>query len=200
MNRRLLPSLVVSLSCAGGGWLTSPFACAAEAFLPYNPPPVPQITSSTGSNPYLIYVTPRQETPVLPPAPAVQPEAPAVAPAAPKAKNGPTLADMEGALRSYFSDEELSLLIDYAKAALMASLKGEDVYLSPDLAFKLEVLLVRMQKMGASYLDNLIKQMEHDLKHSLRETLRLPKTESTSSSRTPPRPPSGDQKSSAAPY
>lgn len=175
--------------------LSGHFACAAEP-LPYNPPPVPQITYSTGSNPYLIYVTPRQETSTVPPASAAQPEAPAALPApppvVPKAKNGPTLADMEGALRSYFSDEELRLLIDYAKAALVASLKGEDVYLSPDLAFKLEVLLVRMQKMGASYLDNLIKQMEHDLKQSLKESLRLPKTGSASPSRISPQPSSGN--------
>lgn len=56
----------------------------------------------------------------------------------------------------------------------MASFKDEEVNLPPDLSFKLEILLVRMKKEGGHYMDNLINQLEKDLKNSLKEKLAPP--------------------------
>jgi hypothetical protein len=173
----------------------------------YNPPPVILITPSTGQNPYLMYV-PRPQ-PVPAPLVPVMP-APPAAPAAPQAEAtspppaGPTLSDLGKSLRNYFTEDELDLLFEYMKEAVVAAFKGEEVALPPDLAFKLEVLLVRLQKEGGRYLDNLIQQLERDLKRSLKEKLlppgaapspappALPQTTPASSPATPsPGPQSG---------
>lgn len=92
----------------------------------------------------------------------------AVAPAA------PTLSDLGRSLRNYFTEDELSLLFQYMKESVIASFKGEEVSLPPDLAFKLEILLVRMKKESGHYMDNLINQLEKDLKNSLKEKLTPP--------------------------
>ncbi len=92
----------------------------------------------------------------------------AVAPAA------PTLSDLGRSLRNYFTEDELSLLFQYMKESVIASFKGEEVSLPPDIAFKLEILLVRLKKEGGHYMDNLINQLEKDLKNSLKEKLTPP--------------------------
>jgi hypothetical protein len=103
----------------------------------------------------------------LPPA-EVQP-APAAKEETPETKSSErSLADLGESLRSFFTDEEVDMLVEYMKESVMASFKGEEVYLPPDLAFKLEVLLVRLQKEGGLYMDNLIKKMERDLANSLK--------------------------------
>lgn len=84
----------------------------------------------------------------------------------------PTLADLGRSLRNYFSEDELELLFQYMKESVIASFKGEEVNLPPDLSFKLEILLVRLKKEGDHYMDNLIKQMEEDLKNSLKQKLK----------------------------
>ncbi len=84
----------------------------------------------------------------------------------------PTLSDLGRSLRNYFTEEELSLLFQYMKESVMASFKDEEVNLPPDLAFKLEILLVRMKRESDHYMDNLIMQLEKDLKNSLKEKLK----------------------------
>lgn len=100
---------------------------------------------------------------------APQPDAPSIA-----APPSPTLSDLGRSLRNYFTEEELSLLFQYMKESVIASFKGEEVSLPADLSFKLEILLARMKKAGGHYMDNLINQLEQDLKHSLKETLTPP--------------------------
>ena len=108
---------------------------------------------------------------------AVPPDAQPVPPMAeerlqPAAPPAPTLSDLGKSLRTYFTEEELSLLFQYMKESVMASFKDEEVSLPPDIAFKLEILLVRMKKEGGHYMDNLINQLEKDLKNNLKEKLK----------------------------
>ncbi len=121
-------------------------------------------------------VTATEATPVQPPEAAISPSpADADAPengAKAKPPAPPTLADLGRSLRSYFTEEELSLLFQYMKESVMASFKDEEVNLPPDLAFKLEILLVRMKRESDHYMDNLIMQLEKDLKNSLKEKLK----------------------------
>lgn len=92
----------------------------------------------------------------------------------PATPTAPTLSDLGRSLRTYFSEEELSLLFQYMKESVIASFKDEEVNLPPDLSFKLEILLVRMKKEGGHYMDNLINQLEKDLKKRLKEKLEPP--------------------------
>jgi hypothetical protein len=96
----------------------------------------------------------------------------ATAPEAAGKPAAPTLADLGRSLRNYFTEEELSLLFQYMKETVMASFKGEEVILPPDLAFKLEILLVRLKREGGHYMDNLIMQLEQDLKNNLKKKLK----------------------------
>ncbi len=107
---------------------------------------------------------------------------------APKATTppSPTLSDLGRSLRSYFSEEELDILFQYMRDSVIAAFKGEEVFLPPDLSFKLEILLVRMKKEGGHYMDNLIKQLEKDLERNLKEKLAPPDT--STSTYTPPKP------------
>lgn len=107
--------------------------------------------------------------PVVTPNGKAAPEAPTVA-----TLPSPTLSDLGRSLRNYFTEEELSLLFQYMKESVIASFKGEEVSLPADLSFKLEILLVRMKKAGGHYMDNLINQLEQDLKHNLKEKLTPP--------------------------
>lgn len=141
----------------------------------YTPPPYIIIAPANGQNPYLMYIPAPQAVPA--PAVPAPPQVPAAPPqpadvAAPAA--GPTLSDLGKSLRNYFTEDELDLLFEYMKESVVAAFKGEDVYLPPDLAFKLEILLVRMQKEGGRYMDNLVQQLERDLKRSLKEKLAPP--------------------------
>lgn len=99
-------------------------------------------------------------------------QAPGKAPAGNGAAASPTLSDLGRSLRSYFTEEELDLLFQYMRDSVIAAFKGEEVALPPDLAFKLEILLVRMKKEGGHYMDNLIRQLEKDLERSLKEKLK----------------------------
>jgi hypothetical protein len=142
-------------------------------------PAAPNGTSSAAPN-----AAPPATTPPAAPTPMPQPLAsPQVAPpgATPQAEQqkpatppSPTLSDLGRSLRNYFTEEELSLLFQYMKESVMASFKDEEVSLPPDLSFKLEILLVRMKKESGHYMDNLIDQMEKDLKHKLKEKLTPP--------------------------
>lgn len=165
--------------------------------VPYTPPPVILITPTTGQNPYLIYAPLPQAAPPQAPLPQPVQTAPIAPPTeaaagAEKAPTGPTLSDLGKSLRSYFTEDELDLLFEYMKESVVASFKGEEVSLPPDIAFKLEVLLVRLQKQSGQYMDNLIKQLERDLKRSLKEKLvpPLPQTTPASSPGVQPVPPS----------
>jgi hypothetical protein len=114
-----------------------------------------------------------EPAPVIKRDPATQPEVPEetepdkVAPPV-----GPSLSDLGRSLRTYFTEDELELLFQYMKESVIASFKGEEVSLPPDLSFKLEILLVRLKKESDHYMDNLIRQMEEDLKNSLKQKLK----------------------------
>jgi type IV secretory pathway VirB10-like protein len=124
---------------------------AATATPPPQPAPPPQAADPTE-------VPSQQAMPAEPP--------PQAAPAA------PTLSDLGRSLRNYFTEEELELLFQYMKESVIASFKDEEVSLPPDLSFKLEILLVRLKKESDHYMDNLIKQIEADLKNSLKQKLK----------------------------
>lgn len=134
----------------------------------------PTIGNSNGSA--AAPVTATEATPVQPPEAVINPSpADAVTPengAKAKPPAAPTLSDLGRSLRNYFTEEELSLLFQYMKESVMASFKDEEVNLPPDLAFKLEILLVRMKRESDHYMDNLIMQLEKDLKNSLKEKLK----------------------------
>lgn len=133
----------------------------------YQPTVEPPVLQSPGQarNPYLPDGIPQPPAPVLPPAPT-KPEA-----AKPE---GPTLSDLGKSLRNTFTEEEIDLLFQYMKDSVVAAFKDEEVILPPDLAFKLEVVLARMKRESAVYMDKLIKQLEDDLKRSLKEKLAAP--------------------------
>lgn len=107
------------------------------------------------------------------PAWSQEPQAEAAVPPA-ATVSPPTLSDLGRSLRTYFSEEELALLFEYMRNSVIAAFKGEEVYLPPDITFKLEVLMVRLKKEGGHYMDNLIRQMERDLARSLKEKLKPP--------------------------
>lgn len=128
--------------------------------------PVPQ--SAQPSTPDLSEPIPKVE-----PTPAKQPEVPEkVEPVNVAPPAAPTLSDLGRSLRNYFTEDELDLLFQYMKESVIASFKDEEVNLPPDLSFKLEILLVRMKRESDHYMDNLIKQLEQDLKSSLKKRLK----------------------------
>lgn len=100
---------------------------------------------------------------------APAPQAPETSVAPPPA---PSLSDLGRSLRSYFTEEELQILFLYMRDSVIAAFKGEEVFLPPDLSFKLEILLVRLKKEGGHYMDNLIRQLEKDLERNLKEKLK----------------------------
>lgn len=142
----------------------TPAAPAAEAGngTLVQPPPAPAapnnatVSPPTPPNPSGVEAAPAAEAQVAPPPPA------------------PTLSDLGRSLRNYFTEDELALLFEYMKESVIASFKDEEVTLPPDLSFKLEILLVRMKKESGHYMDNLIKQLEKDLKKSIKEKLTPP--------------------------
>lgn len=177
MNTPIQPTLRLSAVTTALALLASTPALGQQQPVPYTPPPVILITPSTGQNPYLLYAPLPQAAPTQTPQPVqAAPIAPSTetAAGAEKAPTGPTLSDLGKSLRSYFTEEELDLLFEYMKESVVASFKGEEVSLPPDIAFKLEILLVRLQKQSGQYMDNLIKQLERDLKRSLKEKLTPP--------------------------
>ncbi len=105
-----------------------------------------------------------------PPAASAEPETRAAAPA----PASPTLSDLGRSLRNYFTEDELDLLFEYMRDSVIAAFKGEEVYLPPDISFKLEILTMRMKKEGGHYMDNLIRQLERDLARGLKEKLTPP--------------------------
>lgn len=94
----------------------------------------------------------------------------AEAPAAPT----PSLSDLGHAFKNALTEEETRLLIEYMRDSVLAAFNDEEVFLPPDLAFKLEVLSRRLKKEGNFYLDNLLKQLEADIKRSLKEKMEAP--------------------------
>jgi len=85
----------------------------------------------------------------------------------------PSLSDLGHAFKNALTEEETSLLIEYMRDSVLAAFKDEEVTLPPDLAFKLEVLMQRLKKESNYYLDNLLKQLEEDIKRSLKEKMEV---------------------------
>ena len=179
MNKPIQPAFGLSAATLAVALLASaPALGQQQPPVPYTPPPAILITPTTGPNPYLIY-TPPPQAPLQVPLPQPGQAAPIAPPTetatgTEKAATGPTLSDLGKSLRNYFTEDELDLLFEYMKESVVASFKGEEVSLPPDLAFKLEILLVRLKKQSGQYMDNLIKQLERDLKRSLKEKLTPP--------------------------
>ncbi|HNQ05354.1 MAG TPA: hypothetical protein PKH69_12170 [Thiobacillaceae bacterium] len=145
-----------------------------QGVVPQPPANDAAIGAGKGQNPYLIYV-PKPPSHVVPglAGPDMHRTPPVVTPTPDAGKTAPvpSLADLGRSLRGYFTQEELDLLFDYMMESVVASFKGEDVYLPADLSFKLEVLLARMKKEGVYHMDNMMKQLEADLKRSLKDRL-----------------------------
>lgn len=98
-------------------------------------------------------------------------KAPGKAPAKPPT---PSLSDLGHSFKNALTEEETRLLIEYMRDSVLAAFKDEEVTLPPDLAFKLEVLMQRLKKESNFYLDNLMKQLEADIKRSLKEKMEVP--------------------------
>jgi hypothetical protein len=88
------------------------------------------------------------------------------------ASASPTLAELGQQLKSALTEEETALLFAYMRDSVLATFKDEEVDLPPELAFKLEVLQHHMKKVGGIYLDNLAKQLEADIRRSLKEKMK----------------------------
>ncbi len=86
----------------------------------------------------------------------------------------PSLSDLGHSFKNALTEEETRLLIEYMRDSVLAAFNDEEVSLPPDLAFKLEVLMQRLKKESNYYLDNLMKQLEEDIKRSLKETMEVP--------------------------
>mgnify|MGYP001004922988 CR=1 FL=1 len=86
----------------------------------------------------------------------------------------PSLSDLGRSFKNALSEEETSLLIEYMRDSVLAAFNDEEVTLPPDLAFKLEVLQQRLKKESNYYLDNFLKQLEADIKRSLKEKMEVP--------------------------
>lgn len=170
---RLLPHtvlLTLAIPLAG-------FALSAHAQTPTQngvlAPPSPA-AAAAASTPSAPQNGPIDAAAALAPTIATTPEAPMqpVPAEQTQAPPPPTLSDLGKSLRNYFTEEELSLLFEYMQESVISAFKGEEVSLPPDLAFKLEILLVRLKKEGGHYMDNLITQLEKDLKNSLKKKLK----------------------------
>lgn len=86
----------------------------------------------------------------------------------------PSLSDLGHSFKNALTEEETRLLIEYMRDSVLAAFNDEEVSLPPDLAFKLEVLMQRLKKESNYYLDNLMKQLEEDIKRSLKEKMEVP--------------------------
>lgn len=85
-----------------------------------------------------------------------------------------SLSDLGHSFKHALTEEETRLLIEYMRDSVLAAFKDEEVTLPPDLAFKLEVLAQRLKKESNFYLDNLMKQLEADIRRSLKEKMEVP--------------------------
>ena len=86
----------------------------------------------------------------------------------------PSLSDLGRTFKNALSEEETRLLIEYMRDSVLAAFNDEEVALPPDLAFKLEVLQQRLKKESNYYLDNFLRQLEEDIKRSLKEKMESP--------------------------
>jgi len=93
---------------------------------------------------------------------------------APAQAASPSLSDLGHSFKNALTEEETRLLIEYMRDSVLAAFKDEEVNLPPDLAFKLEVMAQRLKKESNFYLDNLLKQLEEDIKRSLKEKMEVP--------------------------
>lgn len=93
---------------------------------------------------------------------------------APGKSASPSLSDLGHSFKNALTEEETSLVIEYMRDSVLAAFKDEEVTLPPDLAFKLEVLMQRLKKESNYYLDNLMKQLEADIKRSLKKKMEVP--------------------------
>lgn len=99
---------------------------------------------------------------------------PAAADDKPAKATTPSLSDLGHSFKNALTEEETRLLIEYMRDSVLAAFNDEEVSLPPDLAFKLEVLMQRLKKESNYYLDNLMKQLEEDIKRSLKEKMEVP--------------------------
>lgn len=83
----------------------------------------------------------------------------------------PSLAELGHSFRNALTEEETHLLIEYMRDSVLAAFNDEEVTLPPDLAFKLEVLQQRLKQESNFYLDNFLKQLEADIRRSLKEKM-----------------------------
>ena len=85
--------------------------------------------------------------------------------------HSPSLAELGHSFKNALTEEETRLLIGYMRDSVMAGFNDEEIALPADLAFKLQVLQQRLKKESNFYLDNFLKQLEQDIKRSLKEKM-----------------------------
>lgn len=86
----------------------------------------------------------------------------------------PSLSDLGRSFKNALTEEETSLLLEYMRDSVLAAFNDEEITLPPDLAFKLAVLEQRLKKESNYYLDNFLRQLEEDIKRSLKEKMEVP--------------------------
>lgn len=108
--------------------------------------------------------------PALGPIPAPDLAAPAATPAPPPATpptsnlNGRNFNEILQSMKDYLGPEDTDLLMAYIRDSTLAWLgQGQEPALTPDLAFKVEILQARMKREGAWYLQGLQKRLEEEL-------------------------------------
>lgn len=74
------------------------------------------------------------------------------------------LSEILQSMKDYLGPEDTELLINYVRDSTLAALgRAEEPVLSPDLAFKVEILQARIKKEGAWYLQGLQQRLEKEV-------------------------------------
>jgi len=89
---------------------------------------------------------------------------------APPEASAPDLSSIANRLRSFITDEEMSLLYDFMSDSAVAALGGDEVApLPPELEFKLEILRERLYKEGNAVMQGFKLFLQRELDNTLKK-------------------------------
>jgi hypothetical protein len=95
--------------------------------------------------------------------------------ATPEIVNKPDLSEIANRLRSFITDDEMSLLYDFMSDSAIAALGGDEVApLPPELEFKLEILRERFYKEGNAVMQGFKLFLQQELDNTLKKLQRPP--------------------------
>ncbi len=75
---------------------------------------------------------------------------------------------------AFLSEDEMRLLFDYMRDAIIAAMKGKEAGMPPELAFKLSVLRQRLMKEGNAAVRQLMWMLREELDRALDELPQSP--------------------------